>query len=190
MNRKPAHQAAFHQHSIRAPLSKPLLKRCPEFTRGTVRRVLKRQFRYSAASDKSSSCVLCASTYVPAPTVSPERTCDSHLLLLASAAFSRCCAHLAREAVVDELHVAHCGLEVRRLVERLGDEAAAVCAVVRGGQHCTLPAEVCVCVSTSGELCLVAAGGAPRVGKPGWACGHTPASPVLYSPRREPGVVW
>jgi len=27
-----AHQAAFHQHSIGAPRSIPLLKRCPEFT--------------------------------------------------------------------------------------------------------------------------------------------------------------
>ena len=27
--------------------------------------------------------------------------------------------------------------------------------------------------------CLAAAGGAPRVGQPGWACGHTLASPVL-----------
>jgi len=34
---------------------------------------------------------------------------------------------------------------------------------------------------TSKWSCLAAAGGAPRVGQPGWAsvCGHTPASPVL-----------
>ena len=33
MNHELAHQAAFHQHSIGAPLSNPTLKRCPEFTR-------------------------------------------------------------------------------------------------------------------------------------------------------------
>ena len=33
MNHTLAHLAAFHQHSIGAPLSSPLLERCPEFTR-------------------------------------------------------------------------------------------------------------------------------------------------------------
>ena len=33
MNHELAHQAAFHQHSIGAPLLNPTLKRCPEFTR-------------------------------------------------------------------------------------------------------------------------------------------------------------
>ena len=33
MSHKLAHQAAFHQHSIGAPLSNPLLKRCLDFTR-------------------------------------------------------------------------------------------------------------------------------------------------------------
>ena len=42
----------------------------------------------------------------------------------------------------------------------------------------------------SGKASRVAAGGAPRVGQPGWACGHMCASPVLplYSPWRELGV--
>ena len=32
----------------------------------------------------------------------------------------------------------------------------------------------------SKRSCLAsAAGGTPRVGQPGWACGHMPASPVL-----------
>ena len=36
------------------------------------------------------------------------------------------------------------------------------------------------CVSlVSGAASRCSAGGAPRVGQPGWACGHTPASPVL-----------
>ena len=33
MHHKRAHHAAFHQHSIGAPLSNPPWKRCPEFTR-------------------------------------------------------------------------------------------------------------------------------------------------------------
>jgi len=33
MNHTLAHWAAFHQHSIGAPLSSPLFERCPEFER-------------------------------------------------------------------------------------------------------------------------------------------------------------
>jgi formate/nitrite transporter FocA (FNT family) len=39
--------------------------------------------------------------------------------------------------------------------------------------------------------CLASAVGAPRVGQPGWACGHTPASPVLPLERAgRGGVRW
>ena len=40
-------------------------------------------------------------------------------------------------------------------------------------------ASIYTVVDSSKWSCLAAAGGAPRVGQPGWACGHTPASPVL-----------
>ena len=40
------------------------------------------------------------------------------------------------------------------------------------------PVHTCQGEEASEWSCLAAAGGAPRMGQPGWTCGHTPASPV------------